>query len=168
MVNVVEIIDKKRQNQALTNDEIKQVIDLYVEDQVPDYQMSALLMAMCCNGLNQDEINALTTSYINSGDVIDLSALTKPTVDKHSTGGVGDKTSLVISPILATFGVDVAKMSGRGLGFTGGTLDKLEAIKGFNINLDEKTFINQVNDVGLSIISQTANLVPADKKPKSA
>lgn len=164
MINVVEIIDKKRQNQALTNDEIKQVIDLYVEDQVPDYQMSALLMAMCCNGLNQDEINALTTSYINSGDVFDLSALTKPTVDKHSTGGVGDKTSLVISPVLAAFGVDVAKMSGRGLGFTGGTLDKLEAINGFNINLDEKAFINQVNNVGLSIISQTSNLVPADKK----
>lgn len=164
MLNILDIIDKKRNNQFLNREEIDFVINQYVENKIPDYQMSALLMAMCCNDLNQDEINYLTDAYIQSGETIDLSAIKKPTVDKHSTGGVGDKISLLIAPILACFDVDVAKMSGRGLGFTGGTLDKLEAIEGFNISLDKEQFINQVNNIGLSIISQTGNLVPADKK----
>lgn len=164
MANILDVIDQKRQNHEIDANSIKEIITDYTNDLIPDYQMSSLLMAMCCNGLSQDEIDALVDSYINSGDVIDLSDLDKPTVDKHSTGGVGDKISLLIGPILACFDVDVAKMSGRGLGFTGGTLDKLEAIEGFNINLDADTFIKQVNDIGISIISQTQNLVPADKK----
>lgn len=164
MTNVLDVIDKKRRQLSLNEQEIIDVVEQYLDGDVADYQMSSLLMSMCCNGLNQDEINSLTKAYIESGDVIDLSSLTKPTVDKHSTGGVGDKTSLLIAPILACFGVDVAKMSGRGLGFTGGTLDKLEAIEGFNINLDETQFIRQVNDIGLAIISQSGDVVPADKK----
>lgn len=164
MNNILDIIAQKRNNQPLSQEQIEYVIDAYVDGKIADYQMSSLLMAICINGVNQEEINYLTKAFIDSGDVIDLSQINKPTVDKHSTGGVGDKISLLIAPILACFGVDVAKMSGRGLGFTGGTLDKLEAIEGFNINLSEEQFIKQVNEIGISIISQTGNLVPADKK----
>ena len=140
------------------------MVDNYVDDKITDYQMSAFLMAICCQGMDDEETYYLTKVMVESGDVIDLSMVEKITVDKHSTGGVGDKTSLVLAPILSVFDVSVCKMSGRGLGFTGGTLDKLESLKSFNINLSEKDFIKQINNIGLAIIGQTQELVPADKK----
>lgn len=163
-MNVIEIIEKKRFGQKLTFDEIEYMMNNYISDKITDYQMSAFLMAICCNGMDDEETYFLTKIMVESGDVIDLSNIKKIKVDKHSTGGVGDKTSLVLAPLLSVFDVSVCKMSGRGLGFTGGTLDKLESLKSFNINLDENEFINQINDIGLAIIGQTQDLVPADKK----
>lgn len=163
-MNIIEIIEKKRDKQALTKEEIHYFIDGYVQDEIKDYQASALLMAICIHGMNDEELIALTNAMIHSGDIIDLSRIEGIKVDKHSTGGVGDKTSLVIGPILAACGLAFAKMSGRGLSHTGGTLDKLEAIDGFQINISNDDFIKQVNDIHIAIISQTGNLVLADKK----
>ena len=161
---MLEIIDKKRLGCILTKEEIEYVIKEYTNGNIPDYQMSALLMAMTLNGLDEDEIYYLTKAMIESGDIIDLSQVNGITVDKHSTGGVGDKTTIALVPILASLGFKVAKMSGRGLGHTGGTIDKLESIKGYQVNRSEEQFIEQVNKIGVSVISQTSEVAIADKK----
>lgn len=160
----VDVIEKKKENQALTDEEIQFFIDGVTDNSIPDYQVSALLMAIVFNGMNDHEIAKLAEAMRNSGDVIDLSSIEGVKSDKHSTGGVGDKTSLALTAMVAACGLKVAKMSGRGLGHTGGTLDKLESIEGFRIDLTEEEFKNQVNEIGLSIIGQTGDLVPADKK----
>lgn len=162
--NIIDIITKKKNKEELTYDEINYAITNYLNGTVKDYQMSSLLMAIVLNGMTDEETFNLTKVMLESGDIIDLSNINGEVVDKHSTGGVGDKTTLILAPLLADSGLKVAKMSGRGLGHTGGTIDKLESINGFKVKLDENDFIKQVNDIGLSIISQTANLVPADKK----
>ncbi len=163
-MNIIDIITKKKNNEVLTDEEIKFVITNYLNDNIKDYQMSSLLMAIVLNGMNEYEIDSLTKYMLESGDRIDLSPLGTKVADKHSTGGVGDKTTLIVSPLVASCGVKVAKMSGHGLGHTGGTIDKLEAIPGFNTNLSEEEFLNQVKNIGLSIITSSKNLVPADKK----
>lgn len=163
-MRMVDLIQKKRDGLELTDEEIHFIIDGYTKEIIPDYQMSAWMMAVCFQGLNRRETATLTKEMMSSGDVIDLSAILGIKVDKHSTGGVGDKTSLVLGPIVAACGVPVAKMSGRGLGHTGGTLDKLESIPGLNIMLSEEDFVKQVNQCHLAIIGQSAHLVPADKK----
>ncbi|WOO88922.1 thymidine phosphorylase [Mollicutes bacterium LVI A0078] len=163
-MNIIDLIEKKKNNIELTKEEIFYIIEQYMDDKIADYQMSALLMAIYFNGMTEQETIELTNAMIASGDVVDLSAIQNPTVDKHSTGGVGDKVSLILTPILATFDLAVAKMSGRGLGHTGGTLDKLESIDGFKIEIDEEKFIEIVENVGMSIIGQTKELVPADKR----
>lgn len=163
-MNVIEIIDKKRQKQVLTKEELTYVVDNFLSGDIKDYQMSSLLMAICINGMTDEEVMSLTEIMINSGDVIDLSSIEGVKIDKHSTGGVGDKTTIALAPLVASCGLKVAKMSGRGLGYTGGTIDKLEAIPGFNTNLSREDFIKQVNEIGVAIASQTGNLVPADKK----
>lgn len=160
----VDIIEKKRDSQVLTTEEIQFWIEGYVKGEIPDYQVSALLMAIVLNSMNAEETTALTLAMMNSGLVMDLSEIKGIKVDKHSTGGVGDKTSLVLGPIVAAAGAKVAKMSGRGLGHTGGTIDKLESIPGFHVTLTEEQFIHQVNTIGLAIIGQSGDLVPADKK----
>lgn len=162
-MNIIEIINKKRLGKILTKEEINYAVNGYLNGEVKDYQMSSLLMAIVLKGLTDHEIITLTEIMLNSGEKLDLSNLGS-VVDKHSTGGVGDKTTLIVSPIVASCGARVAKMSGKGLGHTGGTIDKLESIPGFKVNLDEQTFLEQVKKVGLAIVSQTANLVPADKK----
>lgn len=163
-MTIYDIIEKKRYGTALTNEEINFAVEGFTADKIPDYQMSALLMAICINGMDESETFALTQSMLHSGDVINLSKINGVIVDKHSTGGVGDSTTLALAPILACCGVKVAKMSGRGLGFTGGTIDKLESIPNFSTALSEDKFIEVVNSVGCCVIGQTANLVPADKK----
>ena len=163
-MRLVDLINKKKQKQELTKEEIHYLIKGYVNGDIPDYQVSALLMAICYEGLNDNELYYLTKEMLESGDEVDLSEINGLCVDKHSTGGVGDKTSLVIAPICASFGLKLAKMSGRGLGHTGGTLDKLESIPGLTISLSLEDFIKQVNEIGLAIIGQTANVAPADKK----
>ena len=163
-MQMIDIIAKKRDKKSLTKEEIKFVIDGYINNQIPDYQISALLMAIYLNGMNDEETVYLTELMMNSGDVINLNDIEGIKLDKHSTGGVGDKVSLVLGPIIAACGAKVAKMSGRGLGHTGGTLDKLESIEGFNCFLSEQEFKNFVNKSNLSIVGQTNNLVPADKK----
>lgn len=163
-MNIIDIINKKRLKQELTKEEIKYAIEGFLSGTIKDYQISSLLMAICLNGMTEDETFALTDVMLHSGDIIDLSEIEGIIVDKHSTGGVGDKVSLVLGPLLASMGIKIAKMSGKGLGHTGGTIDKLESIPGFNVSLDSNQFINQVNDIGISIVSQTGNLVPADKK----
>ncbi len=163
-MNIIEIINKKRLKQTLTDDEIKYVIDNYLSGEIKDYQMSSLLMAILLNDMTNEEIYSLTKYMAESGDKLDLSSLGDNVVDKHSTGGVGDKTTLIIAPIVASCGVKVAKMSGRGLGHTGGTIDKLESIPGFTVNLTEEDFLNQVNEIGVAITSQTENIAIADKK----
>lgn len=163
-MRMVDLIQKTRDGIELTDEEIHFIIDGYVHERIPDYQMSAWMMAICFQGLTKRETATLTKEMMHSGDVIDLSAIEGIKVDKHSTGGVGDKTSLVLGPIVAACGVPVAKMSGRGLGHTGGTLDKLESIPGLNIMMDEEDFVKQVNDCHLAIIGQSAHLDPADKK----
>lgn len=162
-MNMIDIISKKRDKKALSQAEIQFWIDQMVSDQVPDYQSSALLMAIVLNGLNESETSNLTMAMAKSGDVIDLSMIDGKVSDKHSTGGVGDKTSLIITPLVAACGGKVAKMSGKGLGHTGGTIDKLAAIEGFSTSLDSQSFIKQVNQINCAIIEQTGNLVPADK-----
>jgi len=159
-----DLIRKKRDGKILAKDEIIYIIDGYTKDKIPDYQMSALLMAVYLKGMNEEETLNLTIAMADSGDKLDLSEIKGVKVDKHSTGGVGDKTSLILGPMVAACGVPVAKMSGRGLGHTGGTIDKLESFKGFTTSLSEKDFINNVNDIKLAIVGQTANLAPADKK----
>ena len=163
-MNIKEIINKKRSGNELSQEEIKYVVDGYVDGTIPDYQMSALLMAICLNGMTFEETLDLTDSMLKSGEILDLSSINGVVADKHSTGGIGDKVTLILAPILASVGVKVAKMSGRGLGFTGGTIDKLESIPNFNVNLTDKEFINEVNDIGLSITSATENIDIADKK----
>ena len=163
-MNIVDIINKKRLNKELTQEEITFFVDGYVQGTINDYQMSSLLMAICINGMSYEETSNLTEVMLHSGDTIDLSMLKGIKVDKHSTGGVGDKTTMILLPLVAACGVTAPKMSGRGLGFTGGTIDKLESIPGFKTNLTNEEFINQVEKIGCSVVSQTGNLVPADKK----
>lgn len=163
-MNIVDIINKKRLGFELTKEEIEYFVNGYVLDELKDYQISSLLMAICVNGMSDDEIYQLTETMLNSGDKIDLNSIDNIKVDKHSTGGVGDKTTLILLPLVSSCGVTVPKMSGRGLGFTGGTIDKLESIPGFRTNLSNEEFIKQVKDIGVAIVSQTGNLVPADKK----
>ncbi len=160
----VDIIEKKKNKEELTDDEIKFWIDGVTDESIPDYQTSALLMAIVLNGMTDHETAKLAECMMNSGDVIDLSDINGIKADKHSTGGVGDKTSLALGPIISACGLKLAKMSGRGLGHTGGTLDKLESIEGFNVFLKEEDFKKQVNEIGFAIIGQTGELVPADKK----
>lgn len=163
-MNIVEIITKKREKQELTKEEISFVISGYVEGIIKDYQMSALLMAICLNGMTDEEVFSMTDVMLHSGDILDLSSISGTKVDKHSTGGVGDKTTLILGPLVASLGVNVAKMSGRGLGHTGGTIDKLEAIPGFSTSMSLEKFKNQVNDIHIALVGGMGNLVPADKK----
>lgn len=163
-MRMVDMILKKKAGRELSKEEIEYVVNGYTDGSIPDYQMSAFLMAVCLNQMTYDETLNMTLAMADSGDRLDLSAIHGIKVDKHSTGGVGDKTSLVLAPMVAACNAKVAKMSGRGLGHTGGTIDKLEAFPGFSTMLSEKDFISQVNDIGLAITAQTGNLVPADKK----
>lgn len=163
-MRMYDIIQKKRNGHALCEEEIRFMIEGYTHETIPDYQMSAMLMAIYFKGMNNKEIAALTTCMAASGDQVDLSAIEGIKVDKHSTGGVGDKTTLIIVPIVAACGGKIAKMSGRGLGHTGGTVDKLESIPGFQTSLSMQEFFDAVNKNGLSVIGQTGNLAPADKK----
>lgn len=163
-MNIVDIIDKKRRKIELSEEEIKYVINGFLEGEVKDYQVSALLMAIVLNGMSDEEITYLTKYMIESGKTLDLSSLGSSLVDKHSTGGVGDKTTLIIAPIVASCGVKVAKMSGRALGYTGGTIDKLESIPGFKVDLSIQDFLKEVNDIGVAITSQTEDIAVADKK----
>ena len=163
-MNIKEIINKKRLGCELDNNEISYVIDGYVKGVIPDYQMSALLMAICTRGMTFLETLNLTDSMLHSGDILDLSSIDGIIVDKHSTGGIGDKVTLILAPLLASLNIKVAKMSGRGLGYTGGTIDKLESIPNFNVNLTEKEFIDEVNSIGMAIISPTSSIDVADKK----
>ena len=163
-MRMVDIIIKKRDGHELDDKEIKFFVDGYVKGTIPDYQVSALLMAILFRGMSNHEIVTLTDLMEHSGDVMDLSKVKGVVVDKHSTGGVGDKTSLALGPMVAACGAVLAKMSGRGLGHTGGTLDKLESIPGLNVFLPEEQFFKQVNDIGIAIVGQTGTLVPADKK----
>ena len=162
-MNTIDIINKKRVGEKLSKVELDYVFNGYLNGTVKDYQMSSLLMAICINGMTDEEVFDLVDIFIKSGDVLDLSMIPGIKVDKHSTGGVGDKVSLIIGPIVASCGVPVPKMSGRGLGHTGGTIDKLESIPGFNVNLTDEEFINQVKTIGLAITGQTKNLCPLDK-----
>lgn len=159
----VDLIQKKKNGETLTKEEIDFMITDYVAGKIPDYQMSAMLMAIYFNGMEDEELAAFTLAMRDSGDLVDLSPIEGIKVDKHSTGGVGDKTTLIVGPIVAACGVPVAKMSGRGLGFTGGTLDKLESISGFRIDLSAEEFFETVKKTGISVIGQTGNLAPADK-----
>ena len=163
-MNIIDIINKKRLKQELTDEEIKYVVNGFLVDEIKDYQMSSLLMAILLNDMTNEEIYSLTKYMADSGNKLDLTNLGNNVVDKHSTGGVGDKTTLIITPIVASCGVKVAKMSGKGLGHTGGTIDKLESIPGFNVNMKEEDFINQVNNINAAITSQTENVALADKK----
>ena len=161
---ILQIIEKKKNKQELTKDEIKYAIDEYIAGNIEDYQMSSLLMAILLNGMTDKETIDLTDAMLCNGDIIDLSIIKGIKVDKHSTGGVGDKTTLVLAPLVASCGLKVAKMSGRSLGHTGGTIDKLESIANFQTEMNMERFINQVDQIGLALISQTQNIVPADKK----
>jgi len=163
-MRMIDIIEKKRDGHALTTEEINFFIDGYVKGDIPDYQASSLAMAIYFQDMNDDERAALTMAMVNSGDMIDLSDIKGVKVDKHSTGGVGDTTTLVLAPLVAAVDVPVAKMSGRGLGHTGGTIDKLEAIDGFHVEIDESTFVKLVNDNKVAVVGQSGNLTPADKK----
>ncbi len=163
-MRMYDLIKKKRDGEALSEEEIKFFIDGYVKGEIPDYQASAFLMAVYFKGMNMEETRALTFAVRDSGATLDFSNISGLRVDKHSTGGVGDKTSLVVTPIVASLGVKVAKMSGRGLGHTGGTIDKLESIPGFKTDLTEEEFISIVNEVGIAIVGQSKELAPADKK----
>ena len=163
-MDMISIIEKKKLSKELTKEEIAYWITDYCAGAIPDYQTAALLMAIRLNGMTKKETFALTESMMNSGRTLDLSAITGVKCDKHSTGGVGDKTSLALCPLVASLGIKIAKMSGRGLGFTGGTLDKLESIPGMRTDLNSEEFIDAVNKVGMSIIGQSAELDPADKK----
>lgn len=162
-MNVIDIIDKKRNNEELTKEELSFIFNGYLNKEVKDYQMSSLLMAICINGMTDQEVFDLTDIFIKSGEVLDLSSIEGVKVDKHSTGGVGDKTTLVIAPIVASLGIIVPKMSGRGLGLTGGTIDKLESIPGFRVALTKDEFMKELKEVGMVVCSQTEKLVPLDK-----
>ena len=159
-----DLIMKKKKGLELTNEEIRYMIEGYTKEVIPDYQMSAMMMAICFQGMTPEETKNLTLAMAESGDILDLSEIKGIKVDKHSTGGVGDKTSLVLGPMVAALGVSVAKMSGRGLGHTGGTIDKLESFTGFTTALSKERFVKNVNEIGIAIAGQTADLAPADKK----
>ena len=163
-MRMVDLIEKKRDGNELSKQEIEYIVTNYTNGKIPDYQVSALLMAIFYQDMTNEEITNLTLAIANSGDVIDLSSLEGIKVDKHSTGGVGDTTTLILAPLVASVGVTVAKMSGRGLGYTGGTLDKLEAIPGFQIELSDEEFVRIVNESKVAVIGQSGNLAPADKK----
>lgn len=163
-MRMVDLIEKKRDGKVLSKEELDFIIEGYTDGSIPDYQMSALLMAIFYQDMTDEEISHLTLAMANSGDIIDLSSIDGIKVDKHSTGGVGDTTTLVLAPLVASVGVPVAKMSGRGLGFTGGTLDKFESIPGFKIELSDQEFIDIVNKSKVAVIGQSGNLAPADKK----
>lgn len=163
-MRIYDIIEKKRDNKKLTKDEIEYFVKGFTSGEIKDYQASALIMAIFINGMDMEETVNLTYSMAHSGDMLDLSALGNCTADKHSTGGVGDKTSLIVAPICASLGVKMAKMSGRGLGHTGGTIDKLESIAGYKVAIPTDEFFKQVNEIGIALIGQTGNLAPADKK----
>ncbi|MDU3352170.1 MAG: thymidine phosphorylase, partial [Clostridium sp.] len=163
-MRMYDIILKKRKGLELSTEEIEFFVNGFTKGEVPDYQASALLMAIFFNKMNKRETADLTMAMVNSGDKIDLSSINGVKVDKHSTGGVGDKTSICLTPLVASLGVPVAKMSGRGLGHTGGTIDKLEAFNGFSVELSEETFINNSNAIGIALTGQTGNIAPADKK----
>lgn len=163
-MRMVELIEKKRNGTELTPQEIRFIIQGYVRNEIPDYQIAAWAMAVYFQGMTVKETSELTLAMAESGDQLDLSIPGRVFVDKHSSGGVGDKTTLIIAPMVAACGVPIAKMSGRGLGHTGGTIDKLSAIPGFQVELTEKAFLRQVHTIGLSVIAQTGNMVPADKK----
>ena len=163
-MDIIDIIAKKRDGKELETDEINYFINNYTSGRIEDYQASALVMAIYINGMNYREIKDITMAMANSGDILDLSELGRNVVDKHSTGGVGDKVTIILAPLIASLGIPVAKMSGRGLGFTGGTADKIESIPGYNTEISEKEFINNVKNIGISLITQTLNLAPADKK----
>jgi len=163
-VNIIDIINKKRLKGELTKEELQYVVDNYLNENIKDYQMSSLLMAICINGMSEEETINLTNIMLKSGQIIDLSQIDGIIVDKHSTGGIGDKTTLIVAPLVASCGIKIAKMSGRGLGFTGGTIDKLESIPGFEVNVPIDKFIEQVNKIDICLCSGNTNLVPADKK----
>lgn len=163
-MNIKEIIAKKRDRNKLNKEEINYFIENYTNGNITDYQAAALVMAIYINGMDEEETTNLTIAMANSGEILDLSSLGKIVVDKHSTGGVGDKVTLILAPIIASLGVTVAKMSGRGLGITGGTRDKLESIPGYKTEIEIKDFIKDVKKIGISLIGQTGNLAPADKK----
>ena len=163
-MNMINIIEKKKNKERLTKEELTYAVMGYVNEQIPDYQMSSLLMAIVLNGMTQEEILDLTDIMIKSGDQLDVSSIEGVKVDKHSTGGIGDKTTIAVLPLVASAKVKCAKMSGRGLGFTGGTIDKLESIPGFQTKLEFSQFMKEVNTIGLALMSQTGNLCPADKK----
>lgn len=163
-MNTIDVITRKRDGAVLTPEEIRYMVDGYTAGTIPDYQMSAFLMAVYFQGMNEEETILLTQYMKDSGDTVDLSGIRGIKVDKHSTGGVGDKTTLIAGPAAAACGVPVAKMSGRGLGFTGGTIDKLAAIPGFETSVEEQAFIDQVNEKGIAVIGQTGHIAPADKK----
>lgn len=163
-MRIYDIIEKKRDNKKLTKDEINFFVKGFTNGEIEDYQAAALLMAIFINGMDLEETVNLTDSMAHSGDMLDLSLVNGCTADKHSTGGVGDKTSLIVAPICASVGIKMAKMSGRGLGHTGGTIDKLESIPGYCVNLSPDMFFKQVNEIGIALIGQTGNLAPADKK----
>lgn len=162
-MNILDIITRKKNNQSLSYDELSFAFNGYLNGSIPDYQMSALLMAIVINGMNMTETLALTDIFLKSGDELNLGEKIENLVDKHSTGGIGDTTTLIIGPMCASLGMKMAKMSGRGLGITGGTIDKLESIPGFNVNLSEEEFISQVENIGFAVVSQTKNLTPLDK-----
>lgn len=163
-MRMYDLIMKKKQGAVLTKEEIDYMIAGYTKGEIPDYQISAMMMAVCFQGMNEEETLNLTLAMRDSGDVLDLSRIEGIKADKHSTGGVGDKTSLVLAPMVAALGIPVAKMSGRGLGHTGGTIDKLECFPGFSTSLSEEQFYDNVNRIKIAIMGQTANLAPADKK----
>ena len=163
-MNIIDIIVKKRDGKELNTDEINFFIKEYTNNNIEDYQAAALIMAIYINGMSYRETKDLTMAMASSGDVLDLSELGENVVDKHSTGGVGDKVTIILAPLIASLGIPVAKMSGRGLGYTGGTADKIEAIPGYNTGISEKEFIDNVKNIGISLITQTLNLAPADKK----
>ena len=163
-MNMYDIITKKKHGEELTDGEIAYVVSGFTEGSIPDYQVSALLMAICLKGMNIRETSTLTLCMRDSGSVMDLSSIPGLKADKHSTGGVGDKVSLIVGPMVAALGVPVAKMSGRGLGHTGGTIDKLESIPGFRTDISKDRFLENVKRMGLAIVGQTADLAPADKK----
>ena len=163
-MTILDIIEKKRDKKELTKEEIEFFVNGYTKGEITDYQAAALIMAIYIQGMTDEETTNLTIAMAHSGEILDLSKLNKIIVDKHSTGGVGDKVSLILLPLVASCGVAVAKMSGRGLGFTGGTVDKLEAIPGYRTDIDIHKFVENVEKIGISMISQTLNLAPADKK----
>ena len=160
---IVDIINKKRLGKELSYSELDKFFNAYLDGEIKDYQMSALLMAICINGMTDEEVFALTKIFVDSGDVLDFTGLIDNMVDKHSTGGIGDKTTLIIGPIVSACGVPVVKMSGRGLGYTGGTIDKLESIPGYRTDLTDKEIIKQIKDIGLVVTGQTGDLAPMDK-----
>src|ERR1700680_1620639 len=163
-MRVVDLIEKKREGGSHSREELEALVGGYIRGDVPDYQLAAWLMAVCWQGMQPEEVATLTQVMAASGEQLDLSSIGRPVADKHSTGGVGDKTSLAVMPLVAAVGVPVGKMSGRGLGFTGGTVDKLESFPGIRVDLDAATFVRQLRDIGIVISGQSADLAPADGK----